>query len=144
MRAQKWNENWMFWEDKDSFALVWNVPETARKVTLPHDAMLERRVYAGSPNMGNTGFRDGGIYCYVKNLYVPEDAREKLLMLKFEGVYMNAMVYVNSQLAGKNMFGYTTFYVPLNDLVKYGEENEIRVQVRNSGMTNSRWYSGSG
>ncbi|MCD8364766.1 MAG: DUF4982 domain-containing protein [Clostridiales bacterium] len=144
MRTQKWNENWMFWEDKDSFALVWNVPETARKVTLPHDAMLERRAYAGSPNMGNTGFRDGGIYCYVKNLYVPEDAREKLLMLKVEGVYMNAMVYVNSQLAGKNMFGYTTFYVPLNDFIKYGEENEIRVQVRNSGMTNSRLYSGSG
>ncbi|MCD8076157.1 MAG: DUF4982 domain-containing protein [Lachnospiraceae bacterium] len=144
MRAQKWNENWMFWEDKDSFALVWNVPETARRISLPHDAMLERRAYAGSPNMGNTGFRDGGIYCYVKKLYVPEDAREKLLMLKFEGVYMNAMVYVNSQLAGKNMFGYTTFYVPLNDFVKYGEENEIRVQVRNSGMTNSRWYSGSG
>ncbi|MCD7834891.1 MAG: DUF4982 domain-containing protein [Lachnospiraceae bacterium] len=144
MRAQKWNENWMFWEDKDSFALVWNVPETARKISLPHDAMQERRAYAGSPNMGNTGFRDGGIYCYVKNLYVPENAREKLLMLKFEGVYMNAMVYVNSQLAGKNMFGYTTFYVPLNDFVRYEEENEIRVQVRNSGMTNSRWYSGSG
>ncbi|MCD7884282.1 MAG: DUF4982 domain-containing protein [Lachnospiraceae bacterium] len=144
MKSTKWNENWMFWEDKDSFALVWNVPETARKVTLPHDAMLERRAYAGSPNMGNTGFRDGGIYCYVKNLYVPESAKEKLLMLKFEGVYMNAMVYVNSQLAGKNMFGYSTFYVPLNDLIKYGEDNEIRVQVRNSGMTNSRWYSGSG
>ncbi|MCC8045919.1 MAG: DUF4982 domain-containing protein [Clostridiales bacterium] len=144
MKSTKWNENWMFWEDKDSFALVWNVPETARKVTLPHDAMLERRAYAESPNMGNTGFRDGGIYCYVKNLYVPESAKEKLLMLKFEGVYMNAMVYVNSQLAGKNMFGYSTFYVPLNDLIKYGAENEIRVQVRNSGMTNSRWYSGSG
>ncbi|MCD7956318.1 MAG: DUF4982 domain-containing protein [Lachnospiraceae bacterium] len=144
MKATKWNENWMFWEDKDSFALVWNVPETARKVTLPHDAMLERRAYAESPNMGNTGFRDGGIYCYVKNLHVPKDACGKLLMLKFEGVYMNAMVYVNSQLAGKNMFGYSTFYVPLNDLIKYGEDNEIRVQVRNSGMTNSRWYSGSG
>ncbi|MCD8106033.1 MAG: DUF4982 domain-containing protein [Lachnospiraceae bacterium] len=144
MKATKWNENWMFWEDKDSFALVWNVPETAQKVTLPHDAMLERRAYAESPNMGNTGFRDGGIYCYVKNLHVPESAKEKLLMLKFEGVYMNAMVYVNSQLAGKNMFGYSTFYVPLNDLIKYGEDNEIRVQVRNSGMTNSRWYSGSG
>ncbi|MCC8066532.1 MAG: DUF4982 domain-containing protein [Clostridiales bacterium] len=144
MIAKKWNENWKFWEDKDSFALVWNVPDIARTVTLPHDAMIERRAYAESPNMGNTGFRDGGVYTYVKKLTVSEEMKNKLLMLKFEGVYMNAMVYVNEQLAGKNMFGYTTFYVPLNDFLHYGAENEIRVQVRNSGMTNSRWYSGSG
>ena len=23
MLEQKWNKNWKFWEDKDSFALVW-------------------------------------------------------------------------------------------------------------------------
>ena len=65
-------------------------------------------------------------------------------MLKFEGVYMNAFVYVNGQLAAKSPFGYTTFYAPLNDFLKIGEENEIRVQVRAGAMTNSRWYSGAG
>ncbi|MCD8146180.1 MAG: glycoside hydrolase family 2 protein, partial [Clostridiales bacterium] len=144
MKTQKWNENWLYWEDKDSFALVWGIPQEARKVTLPHDAMLERRAYAESPNGGNTGFRDGGVYAYVKSLFVPEEKKNKLLMLQFEGVYSNALVYVNGQLAGKNNFGYSTFYVPLNDLVTYGAENEIRVQVHNSNTTNSRWYSGSG
>lgn len=144
MKAQKWNENWLYWEDKDSFALVWGIPQEARKVNLPHDAMLERRVYAESPNGGNTGFRDGGVYTYVKALTVDQAQKGKLLMLKFEGVYSNAMVYINGQLAGKNNFGYSTFYVQLNDLVTYGAENEIRVQVRNCNMTNSRWYSGSG
>ncbi|MCD7821112.1 MAG: hypothetical protein LUG64_02755 [Clostridiales bacterium] len=144
MKAQKWNENWLFWEDRNSFALVWGVSEKARNITLPHDAMLEQRAYAESPNGGNTGFRDGGVYTYVKNLTVDQEQKGKLLMLKFEGVYSNAMVYVNGQLAGKNNFGYSTFYVPLNDLVTYGAENEIRVQVRNCNMTNSRWYSGSG
>ncbi|MCD7749701.1 MAG: DUF4982 domain-containing protein [Oscillospiraceae bacterium] len=144
MKAQKWNENWLYWEDKDSFALVWGIPQEAKKINLPHDAMLERRAYGDSPNGGSTGFRDGGVYAYVKNLFVPEEKKQKLLMLQFEGVYSNAMVYVNGQLAGKNNFGYSTFYVPLNDLVTYGAENEIRVQVRNCNMTNSRWYSGSG
>ena len=65
-------------------------------------------------------------------------------MLKFEGVYMNAFVYVNGQLAAKSPFGYTTFYAPLNDFLKIGEDNEIRVQVRTGAMTNSRWYSGAG
>lgn len=144
MKIQKWNENWKFWADKDSFALVWNVPEVARTIDLPHDAMIEEKAYAESANHGNTGFRDGGVYTYVKHLYVGEEAKEKTMMLKFEGVYMNAMVYVNEQLAAKNMFGYTTFYVPLNDFLRYGQENEIRVQVRNNNMTNSRWYTGSG
>lgn len=144
MKRQKWNEGWKFWEDKNSFALVWNVPEDAKEICLPHDAMIEGRPDPHSPNGGNTGFRSGGVYTYVKNLYVPEDAKDRTLMLEFEGVYMNAQVYVNEQLAAKNMFGYTTFFVKLDDFLRYGEENEIRVQVRNSNMTNSRWYTGSG
>ena len=144
MIEQKWNDNWKFWVDKDSFALVWDIPEAARNITLPHDAMIEKPAHADSLNGGNTGFRDGDIYTYVKMLHAPEEYKEKTVTLKFEGVYMNAFVYVNGQLAAKSPFGYTTFYAPLNDFLKYGEDNEIRVQVRAGAMTNSRWYSGAG
>ena len=144
MLEQKWNQDWKFWEDKDSFALVWNIPENAEHVTLPHDAMIEKPADPDSLNGGNTGFRDGAVYTYVKMLYAPEEDRKKIMMLKFEGVYMNAFVYVNGQLAAKSPFGYTTFYALLNDFLKFGEENEIRVQVRAGAMTNSRWYSGAG
>lgn len=144
MIEQKWNDNWKFWVDKDSFALVWDISEAARNITLPHDAMIEKPAHADSLNGGNTGFRDGDIYTYVKMLHAPEEYKEKTVTLKFEGVYMNAFVYVNGQLAAKSPFGYTTFYAPLNDFLKYGEDNEIRVQVRAGAMTNSRWYSGAG
>lgn len=144
MIEQKWNEDWKFWVDKDSFALVWDIPEIARDITLPHDAMIEKPANPDSLNGGNTGFRDGDVYTYVKMLHAPEEYKEKTIMLKFEGVYMNAFVYVNGQLAAKSPFGYTTFYAPLNDFLKYGEDNEIRVQVRAGAMTNSRWYSGVG
>ena len=144
MIEQKWNDSWKFWVDKDSFALVWDIPEAARNITLPHDAMIEKPAHADSLNGGNTGFRDGDIYTYVKMLHAPEEYKEKTVTLKFEGVYMNAFVYVNGQLAAKSPFGYTTFYAPLNDFLKYGEDNEIRVQVRAGAMTNSRWYSGAG
>ena len=144
MLEQRWNDNWKFWVDKDSFALVWDIPEIARDITLPHDAMIEKPAHADSLNGGNTGFRDGDIYTYVKMLHAPEEYKEKTVTLKFEGVYMNAFVYVNGQLAAKSPFGYTTFYAPLNDFLKYGEDNEIRVQVRAGAMTNSRWYSGAG
>lgn len=144
MKKVKMNDTWKFWLDKDSFALVWNIPQEAREITLPHDAMIEKPANPESPNGGNTGYRDGDVYTYVKLLYAPEEYREKTVKIKFEGIYMNALVYVNGQLAGKNPFGYTTFYVELNDFLKYGEENEIRVQVRAGAMTNSRWYSGAG
>ena len=144
MIEKKWNNDWKFWLDKDSFALVWDIPDNAEKITIPHDAMIVKQVNPDSLNRGNTGFRDGDIYTYVKMLYVPDEYKEKVIKLKFEGVYMNAFVYVNGQLAAKNPFGYTTFYVTLGDFLKYDEENEIRVQVRAGAVTNSRWYSGAG
>ena len=62
MKAQKWNHDWKFWEEKDSFALVWSVPENAQAVILPHDAMRLRDANPDSPNGGDTGYRDGGNY----------------------------------------------------------------------------------
>ncbi len=144
MKTTKYNDNWKFWNEGDAFALVWNVPEHAQDVTLPHDAMIACDAYAESGNGGNSGYRDGGNYNYVKTIHPTVEMKDKVLSLKFEGVYMNAFVYVNEQLAGKSPFGYTTFYVELNDYLRYGEDNEIRVVVKNGAMTNSRWYSGSG
>ncbi|RDY31654.1 glycoside hydrolase family 2 TIM barrel-domain containing protein [Lachnotalea glycerini] len=144
MLEKKFNQSWKFWIDKDAFALVWNIPENAREIQLPHDAMLENTAHVESNNKGNTGYRDGDIYNYVKLINIPKDYKHQTAILKFEGVYMNASVYINGELAGKCPYGYSTFYVPMNDYLKYGEENEIRIIVRNGAMTNSRWYSGGG
>jgi len=144
MLEKKFNQSWKFWLDRDAFALVWNIPEEAQDITLPHDAMIEVDPNPESANKGNTGYRDGDNYNYVKLFNAPREYRNKTVMMKFEGVYMNTFVYINGQLAAKRPFGYSTFYVHLNDYLKYGEENEIRVIVRNGAMTNSRWYSGGG
>lgn len=143
MKQTLFNDNWKFWKDGDSFALVWDVPEHAQEVTLPHDAMIALEPHADSQNGGNTGFRDGQNYVYVKTLTVSEEDLQQCLLLHFEGSYMNTFVYVNEQLAGKHHFGYTGFTIALNDFLQVGA-NEIRVQVRNAAMSNSRWYSGSG
>lgn len=144
MIYEKWNTGWKFWEEKDAFALVWSVPENARDVTLPHDAMRLRAPNPDSPNGGDTAYRDGGNYVYVKQFHAPEEWRARTVALKFEGVYMNALVYLNGQLVGKRPYGYSQFYVYLNDDLNYGGDNELRVLVKNGNMPNSRWYSGSG
>ena len=105
--------------------------------------MIEGETYADSPNRDKTGYRDGGNYTYVKTFSVLEGDTGKYIV-KFEGVYAHALVYVNQQLAGTEANGYAAFYVDLTGYLHPGEENELRVQVKNAGMTNSRWYSGSG
>ena len=144
MQAKKWNHGWKFWPDRDTFALSWDIPGTAKDVTLPHDAMMEEAVDENSPNGGNTGFRNGASYTYVKLFAAPEEWRNQTVKVAFEGVYMNAMVFLNGQFIAKNPFGYSSFYAKLDGLLKYGEVNELRVQARSGAMTNSRWYSGSG
>ncbi|MBQ8611126.1 MAG: DUF4982 domain-containing protein [Oscillospiraceae bacterium] len=144
MLQKKWNDGWKFWKQKDSFALRWDTPAHAQEIALPHDAMIREKPYAESPNGHNTGFRDGGEYVYSKTFFLPEEAKDRTWMLRFEGVYMHAMVFVNEQFAGKNTFGYTTLEVPLNDHLRYGKKNEVRVLVRTGNMPNSRWYSGGG
>ncbi len=144
MKQKKWNDKWKFWNSKDAFALVWDVPEQAREITLPHDAMIEEDATPDSPNGGNTGFYNGGSYTYVKFFETKKGDREKHLAIKFEGIYMNAFVYVNGQLAANRPYGYSEFYVPISHLLKEEGTNEIRVQVRNGAMQNSRWYTGSG
>ena len=144
MKMEKWNEGWKFWPDKDSFALVWDIPETAREVTLPHDAMIEEAADENSPNGGNTGFRNGECYTYVKLFTAPKEWKTRKVQVRFEGIYMNAMVYLNGQLIAKRPGGYSVFYADLNDYMRYDKENELRVLVRAGAMTNSRWYSGAG
>lgn len=144
MIENKINNGWKFWIDHNAFALIWSTPEFAKEVQIPHDAMLVTPSYMESGNKGNTGYRDGDIYNYLYSLDIPSDYVDKTVKLKFEGVYMNAFVYINGELAGKCPYGYSTFYVNLDGFLKYGESNEIRVIVRNGAMANSRWYSGGG
>ncbi len=144
MRESRWNENWLFWNDGNAFSLVWDVPDHAESVTLPHDAMLCRPAAADSPGGGDAAYRFGGSYVYYKELFAPEAWQDQRITLRFEGIYQEAAVYVNSQLAARSPYGYSTFYVPLDAYLRYGENNAIRMLVRTGDMPNSRWYSGSG
>ncbi len=68
MKKELFNENWKFWLDKDAFALVWNIPDSAEEIVIPHDAMMYEKPYEKSLNKGNTGYFDGAVYTYVKCL----------------------------------------------------------------------------
>lgn len=119
-----------------------NEPFTA--VTLPHDAAISEKRSQNSNGGTNTGWFEEYDYEYVKTFDVPENYKDKVITFEFEGVYHNAEVYINGVKAAERHYGYTNFYVPANEFLKFGEQNEMRVIAHNADQPNSRWYSGAG
>lgn len=118
--------------------------EEAYPVTLPHDAMLSEPRTQESTGEGNVGWYIGGDYEYTKNFFVPEEYKDKKVLIEFEGIYHNGEVYINGKKAAYRPYGYTNFYVDTEGFFQYGKENVIKVIARNADQPNSRWYSGTG
>lgn len=120
-----------------------------RTIDLPHDWSIEDIPGTDSPLDSNAiggismGYYVGGTGWYRKKFTVPEDLSDKKFRLLFEGIYMNADIWLNGQHLGNHPYGYTSFWIDLTDHIHFGEENILAVQVKNEGK-NSRWYSGSG
>lgn len=120
-----------------------------RPLDLPHDWSIEDLPGTSSPfspeaiSQANGGFTTGGTGWYRKMFDLPIAQKGKHIQLQFDGVYMNAEVWLNGELVGTHPYGYTSFWYDVTDKVKLGARNVLAVQVRNEGQ-NSRWYSGSG
>lgn len=116
---------------------------TCRTVQLPHDAMLEEPRQENCHNGKDCGYFPGGKYVYEKTFSLPEEHRDKALTFLFEGVYQNAVVYLNDEKIAEHRYGYTEFAADATGKVRTGE-NTLRVTVDNSLEPNCRWYTGSG
>lgn len=136
MKKTSFNDHWTCKKQGDS--------AEPKPVTLPHDAMLFEKRDRNAATAGACGYFPGGVYEYTKRFALPETERGRTHILEFEAVYKNAKVYINGSLAAERPYGYSNFYVLLDEHLCFGEENEITVIADNSAVPNSRWYSGSG
>ncbi len=139
-------------------------------VDLPHDFMIEGKGRAiivpggrgggrGAANLPTTpegpfdpqspggsanGYLNGGIGWYRKSFTLPASAAGRRVMIEFEGVYMNAEVWLNGHSLGTRPYGYSTFVLDLTPHVKTdGTANVIAVKVV-VHQPSTRWYSGAG
>ncbi|MBQ3608237.1 MAG: DUF4982 domain-containing protein [Bacteroidales bacterium] len=139
------NDGWRF--------QLGDVPEAAspefddsgwRKLDLPHDWAVEGDFSIDNPSGTGGGALPGGIGWYRKT-FVPSSAdSDKLWRIDFDGVYMNAEVFVNGESLGVRPYGYISFGYDITPLLKWEEPNVIAVRVDNAEQPNSRWYSGCG
>jgi beta-galactosidase len=113
-------------------------------VDLPHDWSIGLERKADAPSQASGGYFPMGRGWYRKTFDVPSDWDGKQVLIEFEGVYMNAEVWLNDNFLGRHPYGYTSFALDLTPYLKFGDENVLTVKVDNDSQRNSRWYSGSG
>ena len=140
MKKETFNEGWLYAPQSKKYMGTPEIP--FEPVQLPHDAMIYRKRTAQAEGSCNSGYYPAGSCEYKKKFNVPADGKEKRMMLEFEGVYSQAMVYLNGVFIRQHTYGYTPFLVDMNGFLQYGKENEITVICRNTN--DSRWYTGAG
>jgi beta-galactosidase len=113
-------------------------------IDLPHDWSIGLERGPDQPCGNSGGYFPMGRGWYRKHLETPEEWRGRQVYIEFEGVYMNAEVWLNETYLRRHPYGYTSFLVDLTPHLRYGATNVLTVTVDNSHQINSRWYSGSG
>jgi beta-galactosidase len=127
------NEGWQFAECPIGTVPAGDISSVTgwRAVDVPHDWLIYN-----SRDLYRVG---EGIYCLRFDCALAVGERA---WLRFDGVYMDTSVWVNSRLAGEWKYGYTPFDVDITDFIT-GKDDELVVRCVYSAP-NTRWYSGAG
>ena len=113
-----------------------------RALNLPHDWAVEGDFLCSNPSRAGGGALPGGIGWYRKTFNLQKKQGERYF-IEFDGVYMNARVYINGKEVGYRPYGYSSFEYDITPYLIAGR-NVVAVRVDNSDQPNSRWYSGCG
>ena len=137
------DEKWQFRRGfLDSIGMLESDPGV--EVNLPHDGMISTPVSLDAPAGSDSGYFNGGQSNYTKYIFIPEEWKDEIIGLSFDGAMMNAWVEINGSRVALQHNGYIPFFVDLTNYVTFGTENRITINVNTSMQTNSRWYTGSG
>lgn len=126
----------------------WSIEDLPQTDSAPAGTNASQRVGPFDPVQSaggaSTGHVVGGTGWYRKHFTLKPSDAGKIVSVRFDGVYMNATVWINGHLLGTHPYGYTPFTFDVTSFLKpAGQENVLAVQIKNIGK-NSRWYSGSG
>ena len=139
---QCFDGNWLFiLADSVQMATPEYDDNSWRRLDLPHDWAIEGDFLPSNPSGASGGALPGGVGWYRKHFTV---GNEDKYFIEFDGVYMNAAVYLNGHLLGQRPYGYSSFEYDLTPYLNRGGDNVMAVRVDNSDQPNSRWYSGCG
>lgn len=129
------------------------------KIDLPHDwavslqKTLDANVFAGGfPNTHGDRFRSlcntnakevSSVGWYRKEFTLSEELADKRLFIEFEGIFRDAIIWINGTYMTRHTSGYNSLIFEITDHVRIDEENSIAVRV-DSDQPEGWWYEGSG
>lgn len=111
-------------------------------VAIPHDALRDLPRSPENDGGVHSGYIPGGVFVYERSFDVPANWADRTVQIEFEGVYRDAVVYLNGDFAAHEPNGYAAFTVAADPYLRFGETNTITVEAR--AHRDSRWYTGAG
>jgi beta-galactosidase len=119
-----------------------------RKLDLPHDWAVElpfsnKGGYSHGYKTLGRNFPENSIGWYRKTFSIPQSDLGRRISIDFDGVYRNAVVWVNGFYLGQEHSGYAGFHFDITDYLNYGGNNVVAVRV--DAMMEEGWfYEGAG
>lgn len=115
--------------------------EIWQKIDLPHDFIIKQR--PEEKNNECLGFFRYDCAWYRKHFTLPDLPKDARVRLHFEGVAVQAEVWVNGCYICTNRCGYTPFTADITDVVDFGDKNVVAVRVE-TREHEGWWYEGGG
>ena len=119
-----------------------------RPIQLPHDWAVELPFDSradeshGFKALGRT-FPENSVAWYRRTFDLPKTDEGRRLWLEFDGVFRDAVVFVNGWCVGHHEGGYNGFRFDITDVANYGGPNLVAVKV-DATETEGWFYEGAG
>lgn len=112
------------------------------QIDLPHDFAMRQKPDRDA--MICQGYRPRGIAWYRKRFSMAEEAANKRLFLRFDGIATHADVYLNGMLLCVNRDGFTGFSAEITEMCFLGEQDNVLSVRVDATAFEGWWYEGAG
>lgn len=120
---------------------IWNDSDW-REVNLPHDYYAESDIVESGRH--SHGYRTEDNATYRKSFLLPEELRDKDFTLVFEGIAVNAEIYLNGSLMARSFSAYTEVAFNATDRLYFGKRPNVLCVLINGRAAEGWWYEGAG
>lgn len=117
------NENWKFCRGSSDVHI--HDRTDAQSINLPHS-------WNALDGQDGGGDYYRGIGWYTKDLYFDKSDRKKQIYIRFGASNYVTEVYLNDQLVGTHIGGYTAFAFDMTSAIHFGKQNRLAVKVSNA------------
>ncbi len=124
---------------------------TWRTLDVPHDWAVELDfVNINDEDVKSHGYKPTGrqfpkttIGWYRRSFLIPKEDEGRRLVVKFDGVFRDCIVWLNGHYLGNNLSGYSEFSYDITDYASYGGKNVLVVRV-DASQYQGWFYEGAG